>query len=368
MMKVPFLDLQASYLELKNEIDVSIARVLESGRYIGGTEVESFEDKFSNFCGSKFTIGVGNGMDALTLSLKVLGVGTGDEVIVPANTFIATWLAVSGVGAIPVPVEPNPITYNISVSDIQKAITSKTKAIIPVHLFGQPADLDPIIDLAKQHNLFVIEDAAQAVGSTYKEKKIGAHGDLVCWSFYPSKNLGAFGDAGAISTDNPELAEKLIFLRNYGSVEKYSHKYLGVNSRLDPIQASILGVKLEYLDIWNNRRKDQAKSYSSALINHPLIEIPHVPAWAKPVWHLFVIRSPKRDLLQTHLEKNNIETIIHYPIPPHQQACYKDFIQNSVNFPITENLANNILSLPIGPHLTEIQQNYVIECINNSWE
>ena len=328
-MKIPFLDLHASYKELQNEIDSSISRVLSSGRYIGGSEVESFEDEFSNYCGSKFTIGVANGLDALVLSLKSLNIGIGDEVIVPANTFIATWLAVSEVGAIPVPAEPNPLTYNIDVDEIQKLITSKTKAIIPVHLFGQPADLDPILMLAKKNNLFVIEDAAQAIGSRYKEKRIGAHGDLVCWSFYPGKNLGAFGDAGAISTNNEALANKIRSLSNYGSNKKYIHKFIGRNSRLDPIQAAILKVKLQFLDSWIDRRKNIASAYSSAFKDHPDITIPYVPDWAEPVWHLYVINSSHRDSLQSYLSKNGIETIIHYPIPPHLQDAYTETLPQS---------------------------------------
>ena len=363
-MKVPFLDLHASYIELQNEIDSSISRVLSSGRYIGGSEVESFEDQFSNYCGSKFTIGVANGLDALVLSLKSLDIGMGDEVIVPANTFIATWLAVSEVGAIPVPVEPNPLTYNIDVEEIQKAITPQTKAIIPVHLFGQPADLDPILLLAKQHNLFIIEDAAQAIGSRYKEKKIGAHGDLVCWSFYPGKNLGAFGDAGAISTNNEALASKIRSLSNYGSNKKYIHNFIGMNSRLDPMQAAILKVKLRFLDSWIDRRKNIASVYSSTFKDHPDFKIPYVPDWAEPVWHLYVINSNHRNKIQNNLTENGIETIIHYPIPPHLQDAYSKILPTNISLPVTECLAQNILSLPIGPHLLEEQYRYVIECLN----
>ena len=363
-MKVPFLDLHASYIELQNEIDSSISRVLSSGRYIGGSEVESFEDQFSNYCGSKFTIGVANGLDALVLSLKSLDIGMGDEVIVPANTFIATWLAVSEVGAIPVPVEPNPLTYNIDVEEIQKAITPQTKAIIPVHLFGQPADLDPILLLAKQHNLFIIEDAAQAIGSRYKEKKIGAHGDLVCWSFYPGKNLGAFGDAGAISTNNEALANKIRSLSNYGSNQKYIHNFIGMNSRLDPMQAAILKVKLRFLDSWIDRRKNIASVYSSTFKDHPDFKIPYVPDWAEPVWHLYVINSNHRNKIQNNLTENGIETIIHYPIPPHLQDAYSKILPTNISLPVTECLAQNILSLPIGPHLLEAQYSYVIECLN----
>lgn len=363
-MKVPFLDLHASYIELQNEIDSSVSRVLNSGRYIGGLEVESFEEEFSNYCDSKYTIGVANGLDALVLSLKSLDIGMGDEVIVPANTFIATWLAVSEVGAIPVPAEPNPLTYNIDVKEIQKAITPKTKAIIPVHLFGQPADLEPILLLAKQHNLFIIEDAAQAIGARYKEKKIGAHGDLVCWSFYPGKNLGAFGDAGAISTNNEALSKKIRSLSNYGSNKKYIHNFIGMNSRLDPIQAAILRVKLQFLDSWIDRRKNIASVYSSAFKDHLDFKIPYVPDWAEPVWHLYVINSNHRNKIQNNLTENGIETIIHYPIPPHLQDAYCENLPPNISLPVTEHLAQNILSLPIGPHLLEEQYRYVIERLN----
>ena len=363
-MKVPFLDLHASYAELQNEIDSSVSRVLNSGRYIGGSEVESFEEEFSNYCDSKYTIGVANGLDALVLSLKSLDIGMGDQVIVPANTFIATWLAVSEVGAIPVPVEPNPYTYNIDVKEIQKAITPKTKAIIPVHLFGQPADLEPILLLAKQHNLFIIEDAAQAIGARYKEKKIGAHGDLVCWSSYPGKNLGAFGDAGAISTNNEALSKKIRSLSNYGSNKKYIHSFIGMNSRLDPIQAAILRVKLQFLDSWIDRRKNIASVYSSAFKDHLDFKIPYVPDWAEPVWHLYVINSNHRNKIQNNLTENGIETIIHYPIPPHLQDAYCENLPPNISLPVTEHLAQNILSLPIGPHLLEEQYRYVIERLN----
>jgi dTDP-4-amino-4,6-dideoxygalactose transaminase len=363
-MKVPFLDLQASYKELKNEIDESILRVLNSGRYIGGLEVESFEDEFSAYCGSRYTVGVANGLDALVLSLQSLGIGMGDEVIVPANTFIATWLALSEVGAIPVPAEPDTQTYNIDVNKIKNLITPKTKAIIPVHLFGQPADLDPILILAKENDLFVIEDAAQAIGSKYKNKMIGAHSDLVCWSFYPGKNLGAFGDAGAISTNNRALADNIRSLGNYGSKKKYVHKLIGKNSRLDPIQAAILKVKLQFLDSWIDRRKEIAAIYSSAFVGHELFSMPFIPEWAEPAWHLYVINTSFRDEIQAHLHKNDVETIIHYPIPPHLQEAYSEKSFQKFSLPITESLAQNILSLPIGPHLSKKQCQYVIDCLN----
>ena len=351
-MKVPFLDLHASYIELQSAIDSSILRVLNSGRYIGGAEVESFEDEFSNYCGSKFTIGVANGLDALVLSLKSLDIGTGDEVIVPSNTFIATWLAVSEVGAIPIPVEPNPLTYNIDVEKIHKAITPKTKAIIPVHLFGQPADLDPILLLAKQHNLFIVEDAAQAIGSKYKEKRIGGHGDLVCWSFYPTKNLGAIGEAGAITTNNENYKDFVKTYRNYGSNEKYVNIIKGVNSRIDELQAGILNVKLKYLKEFTNERKEIAARYNNNLKDLREINIPYVSPEADHVYHLYVIKTSKREELIKFLLEKNIQTGIHYPIPPHLQNAYSELGFKKGDFPIAENMSKTCLSLPLYPGLT----------------
>jgi dTDP-4-amino-4,6-dideoxygalactose transaminase len=269
-MKIPFLDLQAAYLELKPEIDAAISRVLNSGWYILGPEVEAFEEEWAAYCGASHAVGVGNGLDALTLALRALEIGPGDEVIVPSNTYIATWLAVSAVGATPVPVEPNPSTYNIDPTLIPDALTPRTKALLPVHLYGQPADLDPILALARQHNLAVVEDAAQAHGARYKSKRIGAHGDVVCWSFYPGKNLGALGDAGAITTRRADIADRIRMMRNYGSREKYVNDVQGVNSRLDPIQAAVLRVKLKVLDEWNDRRKSIASLYTQHLDDCPL--------------------------------------------------------------------------------------------------
>ena len=272
-MKVPFLDLRAAYLELKPEIDAAIARVLDSGWYILGPEVEAFEAEWAEYCGASHAVGVGNGMDALTLALRALQIGPGDEVIVPSNTYIATWLAVSAVGATPVPVEPDLATYNIDPALIPAAITPRTKALLPVHLYGQPADLDPILAIARQHNLAVVEDAAQAHGARYKGCRIGAHGDVVCWSFYPGKNLGALGDAGAVTTNRADLADRIRVLRNYGSREKYVNELQGVNSRIDPIQAAVLRVKLKVLDEWNARRCRIAALYSQELASLSLIHI-----------------------------------------------------------------------------------------------
>ena len=361
-MKVPFLDLGASYIELKPEIDAAIQRVLSSGWYILGPEVEAFEAEWANYCEAKYAVGLANGLDALILALRALGVGKGDEVIVPSNTYIATWLAVSAVGATPVPVEPDPATYNIDVARIEAAITKKTKVLLPVHLYGQPADLDPILALARKHNLFVVEDAAQAHGARYKGKRIGAHGDVVCWSFYPGKNLGALGDAGGITTNSPELADKIRVLRNYGSRVKYVNEVQGVNSRLDPIQAAVLRVKLKHLDEWNNRRRHIASHYMSN-IKVPSLVLPHVPEWAEPVWHLFVISHPERDTLAQKLKDGGIGTLIHYPIPPHRQKAYAAQFGGASTFPIAELLSSKILSFPISPHHENISE-YTMYSIN----
>lgn len=361
-MKVPFLDLGASYIELKPEIDAAIQRVLSSGWYILGPEVEAFEAEWANYCEAKYAVGLANGLDALILALRALGVGKGDEVIVPSNTYIATWLAVSAVGATPVPVEPDPATYNIDSSRIEAAITKKTKVLLPVHLYGQPADLDPILALARKRNLFVVEDAAQAHGARYKGKRIGAHGDVVCWSFYPGKNLGALGDAGGITTNNPELADKIRVLRNYGGRVKYVNEVQGVNSRLDPIQAAVLRTKLNYLDEWTKRRQAIASTYLSNLQGTDLV-LPFVPDWAEPVWHLFVVRSSNRNLLQSHLTEAGIGTLIHYPIPPHMQAAYADTDYRSDSFPVAKLLADQILSLPIGASQNVEHTNAVLSCM-----
>ncbi len=348
---IPFLDLQAAYTELKIEIDDAVHRVLNSGHYILGTEVDAFESEWAKYCGAAEAIGLANGLDALILALRALNIGRGDEVIVPTNTYIATWLAVSAVGATPIPVEPDELTYNIDVTRIENAITSKTKVILPVHLYGQPADMDAILRLGQKYNLRVIEDAAQAHGAKYKGQRIGAHSDAVCWSFYPGKNLGALGDAGAVTTNDPAIAEQIRMLRNYGSRVKYVNELQGVNSRLDPLQAAILRVKLLHLDTWTERRLDIANRYSSALRGMGLV-LPSVPDWAEPVWHLYVIRSQQRNELQQSLSELGIGTLIHYPIPPHQQAAYANAQYPENAFPLASQLASELLSLPIGPQLS----------------
>jgi len=347
MIKIPFLDLKAPYLELKEELDAAYRRVIKSGWYILGKEVEVFEKEFAAYCGAKHCIGVGNGLEALHLILRGYGIGPGDEVIVPANTFIATWLAVSYAGAAPVPVEPDERTYNIDPTRIEEAITKRTRAIMPVHLYGQPADMDPINEIAQEHGFKVIEDAAQAHGARYKGRIAGSLGDAAGFSFYPTKNLGAIGDGGAVVTNDDDLADKVRVLRNYGSRVKYQNEAKGFNSRLDELQAAFLRVKLCHLDEWNNRRRKLAEAYLNRLAGIPDLVLPYVPEWAEPVWHLFVIRHPKRDGLQAHLKESGIETLIHYPIPPHLSGAYVDKGYKKGDFPITEAIANTVISLPM---------------------
>jgi dTDP-4-amino-4,6-dideoxygalactose transaminase len=349
-MSIPFLDLKSAYKELQFEIDHAILKVSSDASYILGAEVDLFESQFANFVEANNCIGVANGLDALYLCLKAWGVGEGDEVIVPSNTYIATWLAVSHSGATPIPVEPNPVTYNIDVNRIESAISDRTKVILPVHLYGQPADIDPILHLAKKYNLKVLEDAAQAHGSRYKGRRVGSHGDAVAWSFYPGKNLGAFGDAGAITTNNDEFANKIRMLRNYGSSEKYLNELKGFNSRLDTIQAAILSVKLKYLDEWNGRRKTISDYYISNLVGSDLI-LPMTPDYADSVWHIFPIRHNQRDTLREYLNSSGISTLIHYPIPPHMQKTYLNNCYKTNKYPVCSEISNQLISLPIGPHL-----------------
>jgi dTDP-4-amino-4,6-dideoxygalactose transaminase len=364
-MSVPFLDLKAAYLELQPEIDTAIKRVLDSGWYILGEEVETFEQEYAAYCEAKHCVGLANGLDALHLALLALGVGAGDEVIVPSNTYIATWLAVSQCGATPIPVEPDTTTYNIDPARIEAAITPRTKVILPVHLYGQPADMDPILTIARKHGLKVLEDSAQAHGARYKGKRLGAHGDVVAWSFYPGKNLGAYGDGGAITTDDPEIADRIRVLRNYGSRVKYVNDVRGFNSRLDPIQAAALRVKLKVLDAWNARRVVIANRYQATLQNAGLT-LPYVPEWAEPAWHLYVVQHPQRDAMQKKLGESGIGTMIHYPIPPHRQQAYASAGYVNDQFPVAENIANNCLSLPIGPHLNEQQVEQVVSTIHHT--
>ncbi|HSX59488.1 MAG TPA: DegT/DnrJ/EryC1/StrS family aminotransferase [Tahibacter sp.] len=359
---VPFLDLKAAYLELKPEIDEAVARVLDSGWYILGEEVEAFEAEFAAYGGSRHCVGVANGLDALHLALRALDVGPGDEVIVPSNTYIATWLAVSQCGATPVPVEPDPLTHNLDPARVAAAITPRTRVLMPVHLYGQPADLDPLLALARERGLRVVEDAAQAHGARYRGRRIGAHGDLVAWSFYPGKNLGALGDAGALTTDDAVLAERLRALRNYGSRVKYVNDEAGWNSRLDPLQAAALRVKLRHLDAWNARRTALAAYYDEALAPLDLVR-PVVPDWAEPVWHLYVVQLDRRDAVQRELAARGVGSLIHYPIPPHRQRAYAQTAAAAAHLPIAERLADRVLSLPIGPQLERRGAEAVVDAL-----
>jgi dTDP-4-amino-4,6-dideoxygalactose transaminase len=367
MMNIPFLDLGATYSELKISIDAAVARVLASGCYIGGEEVEFFEHEFAAYTESQHCLGLGNGLDALHLALRAMDVGPGDEVIVPSNTYIATWLAVSQCGATPIPVEPDERTYNINPDLIEAAITKRTKVILPVHLYGQPVHIEPILAIARRHSLRVLEDGAQAHGGRYKGKRLGAHGDAVAWSFYPGKNLGAMGDGGAVTTNDPQLADRIRMLRNYGSRLKYVNEVQGYNSRLDPLQATILRVKLKILDQYNARRSEFSKIYQQGLIGLGLT-LPFVPNYLEPVWHLYVVQHPQRDELKKELTNAGVNTMIHYPIPPHMQQAYAHSGWSSGSLPIAERMADQVLSLPIGPNLEHAQLEEVILSIRKAVE
>ncbi|MBF0449361.1 MAG: DegT/DnrJ/EryC1/StrS family aminotransferase [Candidatus Magnetomorum sp.] len=361
--QVPFLDLLQINMAHQTAIQTAMNQVLESGWYILGEQVNAFEKEFAVFCQAKHCIGVGNGLDALHLIIRALNIKAGDEVIVPANTYIATWLAVTYAGATPVPVEPDENTYNIDPKKIENAITPHTRAILPVHLYGQTADMDPIIDIARHHHLYVIEDAAQAHGARYKGRPAGSLGDAAGFSFYPGKNLGALGDAGAIVTNNDHIAERVRLLRNYGSKIKYTNEIQGINSRLDELQAGILRVKLNYLDSENQLRQKWASYYTEHMPKEQVL-LPYVPDAMEPVWHLFVIRHSHRDQLQSKLKEKGIGTLIHYPIPPHISDAYQSLNLPKGTFPLTEQIASEILSLPMGPHLTEADVEYVCNIMN----
>ncbi|WP_347888811.1 DegT/DnrJ/EryC1/StrS family aminotransferase [Nitrosomonas europaea] len=361
-MKVPFLDLKALHQELKTELGAAFERVLDSGWYIVGRELESFEAQFAEYCGAAHCVGVGNGLDAIHLLLEAYGIGVGDEVLVPSNTFIATWLAVTRAGATPVAVEPDPHTYNIDPAALEAAITPRTAAIIPVHLYGQPADMDPVNRIAEHHKLIVIEDAAQAQGARYRDRLVGSLGHAAATSFYPGKNLGALGDGGAVLTSDAAIADRVRELRNYGSKVKYQHDKLGYNSRLDELQAAFLSVKLRSLDAWNNQRREIARRYKEGIHNAEIVT-PSVPDWAAPVWHLYVVRTLHRDRLQQYLRECQIDTMIHYPVPPHRQRCYAEM--TSLYLPIAEQLSAESLSLPIFPSMHGDEVDSVINAVNN---
>lgn len=356
-MHIPFMKLNESYLELQKELDEATQRVMLSGWYILGKELEHFEKEFAAYCGATYCIGVGNGLDALHLILRGYDIGEGDEVIVPANTFIATLLAISYVKAKPILVEPDQ-TYNIDPAKVERAITSRTKAIMPVHLYGQCADMDALRSIAECYNIKLIEDAAQAQGAQYKTRQAGSLGDAAGFSFYPGKNLGAFGDAGCVTTSDPTLANRIRQLRNYGSTTKYFHEVKGVNSRLDEIQAAWLRIKLKKLDEWNARRTHIANYYMNEL-QHPSIALPIVPSGSQPAWHLFVIRVTHRDSVQKKLNERGIQCLIHYPCVPHEQLAYQELHELNSHFPLAEKWQHELLSLPIGPHMTFQEIEYV---------
>jgi dTDP-4-amino-4,6-dideoxygalactose transaminase len=361
-MSIPFLDLKSVYAEIHDELDEAVSRVVSSGWYLIGNELAAFEREFADYVGAKHCVGVANGLEAMHLALLAKGVGSGDEVIVPSNTYLATWLAISYAGATPIPVEPVEHTFNLDPDRIEAAITPRTRAILPVHLYGQPADLDPICEIAREYGLWVLEDAAQAHGARYKGRMVGSIGDATAWSFYPTKNLGALGDAGALTTDDDDLADALRVLRNYGSRVRYIAEVRGFNSRLDEIQAAALRVKLRHLDRWNERRREIAARYLEGLRCTGL-RLPCVPEWAEPVWHLFVVRHPRRDELQKALHEAGIGTIVHYPVPPHCQEAYRDLGYGEGAFPISEAIHREVLSLPLGPQLDDESVTFVINAI-----
>ncbi len=360
-MSVPFLDVAAAQFELASELADAYARVAASGQYVLGDEVESFEQEFAEYCGTAECVGVSNGLDALRLSLEAHGIGRGDEVIVPAHTFIATFLAVSHVGAVPVPVEPDEQTYAISPDHLAAAITGRTRAIIPVHLYGHPADMSTIRRITAEAGLAVIEDCAQAHGARYRGRRAGSLATAAAFSFYPSKNLGALGDAGALTTDDAELAQRVRVLRNYGSPTKYRTEVRGHNMRLDPLQAAFLRVKLKFLDGWNRRRSTVAHAYLEGLRTIGGLRLPTVGDGAEPAWHLFVVRHEERDRLQQELRARGVTTLVHYPLPPHRTEAYADLELAPGSFPITERICAEVLSLPIGPHLSDAQVERVVE-------
>jgi dTDP-4-amino-4,6-dideoxygalactose transaminase len=362
MLKIPFLDLIRLHQPIRKQLDSAYQRVMDSGFFIMGPELESFESEFAAYSEVKHCIGVGNGLDALNLLLRAYGIGPGDEVIVPSNTFIATWLAVSQCGAIPVPVEPNIKTYNIDIELVETAITPRTRAIIPVHLYGQPADMDSINHLANKFQLIVIEDAAQAQGAKYMDRRVCSLGHAAATSFYPGKNLGALGDGGAVLTNDAVIADKVRRLRNYGSTIKYQHDLAGYNSRLDELQAAFLREKLKVLDDWNVKRREVAAKYSS-LLNGCESVLPFTPDYAESVWHLYVLRTKKRNALKEYLEGKGISTVIHYPIPPHKQACYS--LDQTRHLPVAEQLANEVLSLPMAPDLSDDEIERVCAAVRN---
>ncbi len=361
---IPFLDLRAINLAQRAELLAAFERVLDSGWYVLGQEVQQFESEYAAWCGAAHCVGVGNGLDALSLVLRAWDIGPGDEVIVPSNTYIATWLAVTHVGATPVPVEPDSDSFNIDPARIEDAITPRTRAVMPVHLYGRPAPMDPIVEIARRHGLRVLEDGAQAHGASYRGQRLGAHGDAVAWSFYPGKNLGALGDGGAVTSNDAKLAVRLRQLRNYGSQRKYHNEEVGFNSRLDELQAALLRAKLPLLEAGNQHRAAIAQQYLEGLADlSPMLRLPTLASDAQSAWHVFVVRHPQRDALAQALAADGVGTVIHYPVAPHLQPAYAFLGLGRGALPMSEAMHREVLSLPIGPTQTQEQTRQVISAV-----
>lgn len=361
---VPFLDLSAATEEMRPALDIAIGKVLSSAWFVLGPEVDAFEEEFATSVEAAECVGVGNGLDAIELALRALGVQAGDEVIVPANTYVASWLAVTRLGAVVVPVEPDTNSFNIDPTKVEDAISPRTRAIVAVHLYGQPADMDPLRAIATRRGIWLIEDAAQAHGASYRGRPVGSLSDATAWSFYPSKNLGALGDGGAVTTDDGVVAERVRLLRNYGSRVKYVNEIIGVNSRLDEVQAAVLRVKLPLLLEWNDRRRRVAMRYVTEMADLP-VGLPAVAAGGDHVWHLFVIRSSEREALREHLTSRGVQTLLHYPVPPHLQDAYGHLGLKEGAFPVTEAIHRECISLPMGPHVSEDQVDMVIDAMRS---
>ncbi|MEU2348205.1 DegT/DnrJ/EryC1/StrS family aminotransferase [Modestobacter sp. NPDC049651] len=363
-VRVPFLDLRAAHAEVREELAEAALRVIDSERVLLGPELAAFEDRWGATTGAAHAVGVNSGLDALVLGLRALGVGPGDEVLVPAHTFVATWLAVAHVGAVPVPVDNEPGTGAWSADAVEAAVGPRTRALLPVHLYGHPADLAGLTAVAERYGLVVLDDAAQAHGARYRGRPVGGLTHATAWSFYPGKNLGALGDGGAVTTQDPEVAQRLRSLRNYGSTQKYVHDEIGWNSRLDELQAALLSVKLRRLAEWNARRAEVARRYDAGLAGTDLV-LPVTDAGTEPVWHLYVVRTPERDALRDHLAAAGVETLVHYPLPPHRQRAFAGTPLAAAHLPVADQLAGEVLSLPMGPHLTPSEQDAVIDAVRS---
>jgi dTDP-4-amino-4,6-dideoxygalactose transaminase len=357
---IPLVDLKAQYALIRQDVDAAISRVVSNADFILGSEVDAFESEYANYCEADHAVGLDSGLSALELGMRALGIGPGDEVITPAHSFIASSSAISLTGATPVWVDVNPNTYNIDVVRLEAAITKRTKAIMPVHLYGQPANMNPILDLARRHRLYVVEDACQAHGARYDGRRVGSIGDFAAFSFYPSKNLGAYGDAGVLVTNNSDVADKVRMMRNYGQRKKYDHVYMAWNRRLDTLQAAVLRVKLTHLDSWNGARRRHASRYD-ALLTGTRLDVPRVAPDCEHVFHLYVVQVEQRDDLLRHLADSGIQGGIHYPIPIHLQEAYSDRGSGPGSFPVSEAIASRVLSLPMYPELSEEQLNRVVE-------